>query len=88
MIFSKLSDPNLDSNDVVFKELIIFASKLLEGGNVEVQKSVYSYFTRFDNSEMFFYKVYFFKFYLYCLAPRYIASRNSEGEETPRKSKL
>ncbi len=57
MIFSKLSDPNLLATDEVFKQLISFAIKLLEGGNNEVQKNIYLHFTKYSNSEIFFVKV-------------------------------
>jgi len=57
MIFSKLSDPKLTLKDPLFHKLILFAINLLEGGNSEVQKEIYTYFTDFTNSEVFFNKV-------------------------------
>lgn len=44
-------------NEAVFGDLINFGIRLLEGGNLEVQKSVYSYFMNFTSSEVFFKRV-------------------------------
>ena len=57
MIFSKLCDPNLTLQDPLFHKLINFAIKLLEGGNSEVQKNIFTHFKNFTNSEVFFIKV-------------------------------
>jgi len=64
MIFSKLCDPNLTLQDPLFHKFISFAIKLLEGGNSEVQKSIYNHFKNFTNSEVFFIKVWSLKFSL------------------------
>lgn len=58
MLLSLLSDfSNPQVSDAVFGDLINFGITLLEDGNNEVQKSVYSYFKNFTSSEVFFKRV-------------------------------
>jgi len=54
-LLSDHGDPKI--NDAVFGDLINFGMRLLEEGNVEVQKSIYSYFMNFTSSEVFFKRV-------------------------------
>lgn len=58
MIFSLLSDysdPKL--SDTIFNDLVNFGIQILDGGNREVQKSVYGYFKNFTSSEVFFMRI-------------------------------
>ncbi|EAR92909.2 zinc finger, C2H2 type family protein (macronuclear) [Tetrahymena thermophila SB210] len=58
MLMSLLSDhSNPKQNDAVFADLIHFGIVLLEDGNNEVQKSVYTYFMNFTSSEVFFKRI-------------------------------
>lgn len=51
-IFSDYKDPA--RADAIFNSLMTFGINMLEGGNREVQKSVYNYFINYPNSEVFF----------------------------------
>lgn len=58
MVLTHLSDYNkMKSNNELFLPLIQLAIKLLIGGNRNVQKNFYSYFTNFASSEVFFMKI-------------------------------
>ena len=55
MLFTKLSQTDLPEE--ILMNLIEFGIKLLDGGNNEVQKSIYKFFTNFGSSEIFFEEV-------------------------------
>lgn len=58
MLLSLLSDhSNSKVNYAVFGDLINFGISLIKNGNIEVQKSVYSYFKNFTSSEVFFKRI-------------------------------
>lgn len=58
MVLSLLSDYSDPVNaDLISNNLIMFAIKLLDGGNNEVQRSVWSYFQNFPSSEVFFMRI-------------------------------
>ena len=63
MLFTKLSQTDLPEE--ILMNLIEFGIKLLDGGNNEVQKNIYKFFTNFGNSEIFFEEVNIFSIYFY-----------------------
>lgn len=54
-LLSDYSDPV--NSDLIFNNLVYFAIQLLDGGNNDVQKSIWSYFENFPSSEVFFMRV-------------------------------
>ena len=58
MLLTHLSDYHkMKSNNELFLPLMQLAIKLLIGGNKNVQKNFFSYFTNFASSEVFFMKI-------------------------------
>lgn len=54
-LLSNYSNPKM--NEQIFNNLIEFGIILLNDGNNEVQKSVYSYFQNYMTSEVFFMRI-------------------------------
>lgn len=54
-LMSDYSNPKL--SDQLFNDLIVFGIQILDGGNHDVQKSIYSYFLNFTSSEVFFMRI-------------------------------
>jgi len=52
---SDYSNPKL--SDQLFNDLIVFGIQILDGGNHDVQKSIYNYFLNFTSSEVFFMRI-------------------------------
>ena len=52
LLLSDYHDP--EQADQLYNDLISFGIMLLNGGNREVQKSVYNFFTNHTSSEVFF----------------------------------
>ena len=52
LLLSDNRDP--EQSDLLFNDLISFGIHLLDGGNREVQKSVYNFFLNYTSSEVFF----------------------------------
>jgi len=57
MILSKLSNPEISISDELFERMIQFAITLLDGGNEQVQKSIFKHFITHNSSELFFLKL-------------------------------
>lgn len=54
-ILMLLSDSqNREQSEEIFDDLINFGISLLDGGNQEVQKSVFNFFLNYTTSEVFF----------------------------------
>jgi len=54
-ILSDYKDAN--RYDLLYNSLLSFGIQMLEGGNREVQKSVYNFFINYTSSEVFFLKL-------------------------------